>query len=677
MTSLERMKELVVILQEASKAYYAEDREIMSNFEYDKLYDELVSLEEETGTVLAGSPTVTVGYEAVDELPKEKHESPMLSLGKTKDREELKEWLKDKEGLLSWKLDGLTIVLTYENGKLLKAVTRGNGEVGEVVTNNARTFVNLPLTIPYKEKLILRGEAVITYEDFKKINDEIEDAQAKYKNPRNLCSGSVRQLNNEVTKNRRVKFFAFSLVKANESVLSDREENQTDLPQSSTENYVNAENTELLTHEAEFKLLKKLGFEVVEYKKVTAENILDEIHYFEEKIAGYEVPSDGLVLAYNDIAYGKSLGRTAKFPRDSIAFKWADEMRETTLLEIEWSPSRTGLINPVAIFEPVELEGTTVSRASVHNISILKGLKLGIGDTITVYKANMIIPQIAENLTMSDNLELPDFCPACGGKTQIRQMNDVQSLYCTNPECSAKKIKAFTLFVSRDAMNIEGLSEATLEKFIAKGFLRDFTDIFHLSKYEEEIKEMEGFGEKSYNKLIASVENARETTLPKVIYSLGIANIGLANAKMICKEYQYDLQKMMNAGEDDLSQIDGVGAVIAGTFCEYFRNEEHRKMVENLLEEVKITTEVVEENEQILAGKSFAITGSLEQFENRNQLKEKIESLGGKVTGSVTGKTFALINNDAASNSSKNKKARELGVEILTESEFVERYVRG
>lgn len=664
MNSLDRMKELIIILQEASKAYYAEDREIMSNYEYDKLYDELVKLEEETGTTLAGSPTISVGFEAVDELPKETHESPMLSLGKTKDREELKEWLKDKDGLLSWKLDGLTIVLTYENGKLLKAVTRGNGEVGEVVTNNAKTFTNLPLVIPFQGKLILRGEAVITYEDFKIINDAIEDIESKYKNPRNLCSGSVRQLNNEVTKGRRVRFFAFSLVKAEQNEISEKETTNT---------------TEFMFHtrEEEMDFLKKQGFEVVEYQKVSAGNILEAISYFEEKIAGYDVPSDGLVLAFDDIAYGKSLGRTAKFPRDSIAFKWADEMKETKLLEIEWSPSRTGLINPVAIFEPVELEGTTVSRASVHNISIVKNLKLGIGDIITVYKANMIIPQIAENLTRSDSLVIPQHCPACGGKTEIKQVNEVQSMYCTNPECSAKKIKAFTLFVSRDALNIEGLSEATLEKFIAKGFLHNFIDIFHLNRFEEEIKSMEGFGEKSYNNLINSIENARKTTLPKVIYSLGIANIGLANAKMICKEFKYDLPSMMSATVDELSQIDGVGEVIAGTFCDYFRIEEHRSMIEKLISELHIEVEEIEEGSQILEGKSFAITGSLEHFENRNQLKEKIEFLGGKVTGSVTGKTFALINNDSTSNSSKNKKARELGVQILTESEFLEKYVNG
>ena len=646
MTSLERMKELIAVLQKASKAYYAQDTEIMSNYEYDKLYDELEKLEQETGTVLTGSPTVTVGYEAVEYLPKENHESPMLSLGKTKDREELKAWLKEKEGLLSWKLDGLTVVLTYENGKLQKAVTRGNGEVGEVVTNNAKVFANLPLSIPYMEKLILRGEAVITYEDFKQINDNIAEVEAKYKNPRNLCSGSVRQLNNEITKNRKVRFYAFAIVKA--------------------EGFI--------THEEEFEFLKKLGFEVVEYEKVTADTILEKIQYFEEKIIGYEVPSDGLVLTFNDIAYGKSLGKTAKFPRDSIAFKWADEMRETTLLEVEWSPSRTGLINPVAIFEPVELEGTTVSRASVHNISIVKGLKLGIGDTITVYKANMIIPKIAENLTMSDTLDIPKVCPACGGQTQIRQVNEVQSLYCTNGECSAKKIKAFTLLVSRDALNMEGLSEATLEKFIAKGFLKEFTDIFHLDRHENEIKEMEGFGEKSYNNMMASIENARKTTLPKVIYALGIANIGLANAKMICKEWKYDLPKMMDATEEELSQIDGVGAVIAKTFCDYFRVEKNRKMVLELMEELTLIEETLSNEERVLEGKAFAITGSLEHFENRNQLKEMIESMGGKVTGTVTGKTFALINNDSLSNSSKNKKARELGVEIITEGEFLERY---
>ncbi|NLL79811.1 MAG: NAD-dependent DNA ligase LigA [Clostridiales bacterium] len=647
----ERMKELIEILNRAAEAYYAKDEEIMSNFEYDKLHDELVALEAETGMVLSGSPTVSVGYEAVDELPKERHERPMLSLGKTKDREELRAWLKGNPALLSWKLDGLTIVLTYVEGKLAKAVTRGNGEVGEVITNNARTFKNIPLQISYTGELILRGEAVISYSDFEKINQEIEDVESRYKNPRNLCSGSVRQLNNEITAKRNVQFYAFSLVKA-EGVDFDN------------------------SREKQFDFLKKQGFSVVEYEKVTEENILECIARFEEKIEIYDIPSDGLVLSYDDIAYGQSLGRTAKFPRDSIAFKWADEIRETTLKEIEWSPSRTGLINPVAIFEPVELEGTTVSRASVHNISIMRSLKLGIGDRITVYKANMIIPQIAENLTGSGKIDIPERCPVCGQPTEIRQINDVQSLYCMNPFCDAKKIKAFTLFVSRDAMNIDGLSEATLEKFILKGFLHGFSDIFHLSQYQNEITQMEGFGEKSCQNLLDSIEKARDTSLPKLIYSLGIANIGLANAKMLCREYQYDLEKLLSADIASLSRIDGVGNVIAEAFVSYFSDEKNRKQFEKLLKEVRIAKEQVEEGSQTLAGKSFVITGSLEQFASRNELKELIEQKGGKVTGSVTGKTECLINNDSSSGSSKNKKAKELGIRILTEEQFLEEYMR-
>ena len=656
MDSLSRMKELITQLNEAARVYYAKDGEIMSNLEYDRLYDELLELEKRTGITLTGSPTTRVGYEAVDELPKESHEAPMLSLDKTKNREELTEWLKGKEGILSWKLDGLTIVLTYEEGKLQKAVTRGNGEVGEVITNNARVFTNLPLSLPFRGKLVLRGEAVITYEDFQKINAAIEEVEAKYKNPRNLCSGSVRQLNNEITAKRRVRFFAFSLVNAVEN--------------GEEVDFENSRQKELL-------FLEDQGFEVVEYRKVSPETVVETVGYFEEKVADFDVPSDGLVLTFEDIEYGRSLGRTSKFPRDSIAFKWADELKETTLLEIEWSPSRTGLINPVAIFEPVELEGTTVSRASVHNISILKGLKLGLGDRITVYKANMIIPQIAGNLTESGTLEIPCFCPACGGETKVKETNEVQSLYCLNPECSAKKIKAFTLFVSRDALNIDGLSEATLEKFIAKGFLHDFTDIFRLANHRREIESMEGFGEKSCKNLLFSIEKARKTTLPKLIYALGIANIGLANAKMICRQFDNQLDAMMDADVESLSQIDGIGEVIAGTFCSYFASEKNRQLAKALSRELEIEVELVDESTQTLSGMTFAITGSLNHFENRNALKERIESLGGKVAGSVSAKTTALINNDAASNSSKNKKAREVGVEILTEEEFLERYLKG
>ena len=642
-----RMKELVEILREASKAYYAEDREIMSNYEYDKLYDELMGLEEETGMVLAGSPTITVGYEAVDELPKEAHESPMLSLGKTKDREELREWLKDKEGLLSWKLDGLTIVLTYKNGELLKAVTRGNGEIGEVITNNARVFKNIPLRIQYQGELILRGEAVITYSDFEEINSQIEDVDSKYKNPRNLCSGSVRQLNNEITAARNVRFYAFSMVKAEG---------------------IDFENS----REKQFQFMKQQGFDVVDYAKVDASTIVEVIAEYEKKIEDYNIPSDGLVLTYDDIEYGRSLGRTAKFPRDAIAFKWADEIRETILKEIEWSPSRTGLINPVAIFEPVELEGTTVSRASVHNVSILRALKLGIGDTITVYKANMIIPQIAENLTGSDTVEIPCTCPVCGGNTQIQAVNEVQSLYCMNPDCDAKKLKSFVLFVSRDAMNIDGMSEATLEKFLAKGFIHEYQDMFHLDKYCDEIIQMEGFGEKSYQKLITSIEQARKVTLPKLIFSLGIANIGLANAKVICRYFKNDIDAMRHADVEELSQIDGIGEVIARAFVDYFAKEENSIRFDHLLTEVEIEQEVIDEAGQTLEGKVFVVTGSLEHFSSRNELKDIIEKKGGKVTGSVTSKTDCLINNDIASNSSKNKKAKELNVPIITEEDLLE-----
>ena len=649
MQKTERMKELVKILSEASYAYYAKDEEIISNYEYDRLYDELEALEKECDMVLAGSPTMKVGYEAVDELPKEKHAAPMLSLGKTKDREEMKSFIGEQKGLLSWKLDGLTVVLTYENGKLSKAVTRGNGEVGEVVTNNAKFFKNIPLKIAHEGTLVIRGEAVIGYEDFRSINAKITDPALQYKNPRNLCSGSVRQLNNQITAERHVRFFAFSLVEAE------------------GKEYMNS-------RQEQMEFLKQLGFEVVEYKEVTAENMLEAIEEFAEKITTYDIPSDGLVLIFDDIAYGKSLGRTAKFPRDAIAFKWADEVRETVLKEIEWSPSRTGLINPVAIFEPVELEGTTVSRASVHNISVMRALKLGIGDRITVYKANMIIPQIADNLTGSNNVEIPHTCPVCGEKTEIQTMNDVQTLYCVNSECPVKKIKSLTLFVSRDALNMEGLSEATLEKFVAEGFIRSYKDLFHLDRYKEQIVKLEGFGEKSYDNLVKSIEGARNTTLPRLIYALGIANIGVAMAKVVCKHFDYDLEAMRNASEEEVSQIEGVGEIIAGTFCSYFRDTLKVKVLDELLSELNLEKPEAGADADKLKGKTFVVTGSVNHFNGRSELKEIIENMGGKVAGSVSAKTECLINIDTTSTSSKNKKAKELNIPILSEEEFMETY---
>ena len=643
-SSIKKMKELGEKLREASRAYYQEDREIMSNVEYDALYDTLSALEKETGIVLADSPTVNVGYEAVEQLPKEEHERPMLSLDKTKEREALREFIGEHPTLLSWKLDGLTIVLTYENGELIKAVTRGNGIVGEVITNNARVFKNIPLKISFKGRLVLRGEAIITYSDFEKINETIGDADAKYKNPRNLCSGSVRQLNNEITAKRNVRFYAFSLVSAEG---------------------VDFRNS----REVQFRWLNEQGFEVVEYRKVTAETLDEAMDYFAEAVTTNDFPSDGLVALYDDIAYGESLGTTAKFPRNAMAFKWADEMRDTRLLEIEWSPSRTGLINPVAIFEPVELEGTTVSRASVHNISIMKELKLGIGDTIRVYKANMIIPQIAENLTGSGNAPIPHTCPACGQETVVKKENDVECLFCVNPGCPAKKIKSFGLFTSRDAMNIDGLSEATLEKFIARGFIHDFGDIFEISRYKDEIVEMEGFGQKSYDNLMESLERAKETTLPRVIYSLGIANIGLANAKVICRHFDNDLDRIRHASLEEVSDIDTIGPVIAGNLVAYFRDEDNDRRLDHLMSFLHIQEDSPKQ-EQIFEGMNFVITGSLVHFGNRSEAKELIESLGGKVTGSVTKKTNYRINNDIQSNSSKNKKARELGIPILSEEDF-------
>ena len=646
MEKMTRMKELVEQLRQASKAYYQESREIMSNYEYDARYDELLSLEQETGTTLAGSPTVQVGYELLSELPKERHERPMLSLDKTKDVGALAEWLKDKDGLLSWKLDGLTIVLTYGGGTLQKAVTRGNGEIGEVITNNARVFANIPLQIPYKGELVLRGEAVIKYSDFYKINEEIGEADARYKNPRNLCSGTVRQMNNAVTAKRNVNFFAFSLVRAEGVDFKNSREEQ-------------------------FKWLKSQGFDVVEYKRVTRESLPGAVKEFAERIGGNDFPSDGLVLLYDDIAYGQSLGRTAKFSRDSIAFKWKDEIQTTHLSYIEWSASRTGLINPVAVFEPVELEGTTVSRASVHNVSIVEALELGEGDEITVYKANMIIPQIAENLTRSGSAAIPEICPVCGGPTRIHNENGVKTLYCENSECPAKKIKRFSLFVSRDAMNIDGLSEATLEKFVDQGFVKEFADLFLLDRYKEQIVSMDGFGEKSYENLQAALERAKHTTMARFVYGLGIAGIGAANAKVLCRAFSDDFDALRHAKREELEKIEGIGPVIADEILAYFASEKHNEEADRMLKLVTFETETPSAESQILAGKTFVITGSVEQFANRSEAKAFIESLGGKVTGSVTSKTDYLINNDSTSGSSKNKKAKELGIPILTEVEFL------
>lgn len=651
MDKSERIKDLVELLNKANKAYYQEANEIMTNFEYDKLYDELVGLEKETGMVLSNSPTVNVGYQVVSQLPKEQHNSPMLSLDKTKEVGALADFAGDRKCLLSWKMDGLTVVLTYENGELVKAVTRGNGLVGEVITNNAKTFKNIPISIPYKGRLTLRGEAIIKYSDFEQINREIEDADSKYKNPRNLCSGSVRQLNSQVTAERNVNFVAFALINADDVDFGNSIEQQ-------------------------YKWMESQGFQVVEYRVVTRNSMEDAVKYFAGKIQTYDYPSDGLVLMFDDIEYGLSLGTTAKFPRNGIAFKWEDEQAETTLKYIEWSPSRTGLINPVAVFEPVELEGTTVSRASVHNISIMEELELGSGDRIKVYKANMIIPQISENLTKSGIDDLPKECPVCGHATEVKAENGIKTLYCPNSQCPAKHVKLFTLFVSRNGMNIDGLSEETLEKFIDAGYIKEFADIFHLDRYYEEIVATPGFGQKSYDNLMDSVEKARNVELSALIYSLGIPNIGSANAKLICKAFNNNIEKIRNASVEELIEIDGIGEIMAEKFCQYFADEDNIKKLDNLLKEVNIAEPEENTTPQNMDGLTFVITGSVEHFAKRNELKSYIEKHGGKVTGSVSARTNYLINNDAMSASSKNKKAKQLGVEIVTEEVFLERWCK-
>ena len=651
----ERISELTELLSRASEAYYNENTEIMPNLEYDRLYDELSDLEKKTGIVMAGSPTVHVGYAAADELPKERHETPMLSLDKTKDREALAAWLNGHDGLLSWKLDGLTVVLTYEGGTLVKAVTRGNGEIGEVITENAKVFKNLPVRIPFQGTAVLRGEAVIRYKDFEKINAELEAEAAvtgdlsfvRYKNPRNLCSGSVRQLNSRITAKRMVRFYAFSLVRAD------------------GQDFDNSRQTQM-------EFLREQGFETVEYVRVTPDDVVEKVGLFEEKITGNDVPSDGLVLTLDDIAYGESLGTTSKFPRNSIAFKWADEMRETTLTAVEWSASRTGLINPIAVFEPVELEGTTVRRASVHNVSIVRELRLGIGDRITVYKANMIIPQIAENLTRSGTLEIPAECPVCGGKTRIKRDNDTEVLLCLNPDCAAKKIKSFSLFVSRSAMNIDGLSEMTLEKLIAAGLIHEYADIYHLGEHRDVIEEMEGMGRRSCDKLLEAVERSRDTTLPRVLGAVGIPGIGVSNARILCSHYQDDPDKIRAASAEELSQVPGIGPVLAENIRRYLDDERTSSALDDLLAELRISRESAGDEPQILLGKTFVITGKLGHFENRDELKALIMRLGGKAAGSVSAKTDYLINNDVTSGSSKNKKARELGIPILSEEDFLE-----
>lgn len=657
MDKRKRIEELVELLNQAGKAYYEEGQEIISNLEYDKAYDELVRLEEETGIVLSASPTQNVGYSVATALPKEEHASPMLSLDKTKSVETLQSFLGEQKGILSWKLDGLTVVMTYEKGELIKAVTRGNGRIGEIVTENAKRFRNLPLRIPFKGRLVLRGEALIRYSDFAKINEEIPEEGAKYKNPRNLCSGSVRQLDPKITWERRVYFFPFTLVSVEEG------EDGASRESGGLPDFHNS-------HEAEFEFLEQQGFQVVGRRAVNKEELPGAVSDFSEQVKKNDFPSDGLVLLMDDISYGKSLGTTAKFPRNALAFKWEDEEEKTILREVEWSPSRTGLINPVAIFDPVELEGTVVGRASLHNISYLEDLKLGIGDEITVYKANMIIPQIGENLTKSGQLPIPEHCPACHEETKIVQDKEAKMLYCENPHCPAKRIKQFALFVSRDALNIEGLSEMTLEKFIGKGFIQEFPDLFSLEEHKEEIIAMEGFGQKSYDKLIENAEKARETSLARLLYGLGIGGIGASNARVLSEAFHDDAEALSQAELREVVSIKGIGPILGESIVRYFKEEENCRLFRKLLSILHLHKEEKAEN-AFLSGKVFVITGSLVHFQNRKELEEEIRKAGASTASSVSKNTSYLINNDKNSTSSKNKKAQELGIPILSEEDFL------
>ena len=640
---LNRMKELIEILNNASRLYYQYSTPIMTDFEYDKLYDELEKLEKETNTVLSNSPTQNVEPEAIDSLVKVEHPAPMLSLSKTKSISELASFLGNQEGLISWKLDGLTIVLTYKDGKLSSGVTRGNGIIGEVVTENVKKFKNIPLTIPYKGTLVVRGEAVIKYSDFNKMNEELDDDSSQYKNPRNLCSGSVRQLDSKVTAKRNVNCIIFALIESEKKFKLKSEE---------------------------FEWLKSLGFDVVEYHKVTSNNIEEQVLYFKNKINEYDIPSDGLVLLYNDIEYGKQLGTTAKYPKNAIAFKWQDETAETKLIDVDWLVSRTGLINPVAVFEPVELEGTIVSRASLHNVSILQGLSLGIGDTILVYKANMIIPQIADNLTQSNSLAIPNKCPVCNHEARIISSNDVKYLYCMNDFCPAKLVKRLSQFTSRNAMNIEGLSDAIINKLADEGLIKTYADIYNLKRYKNDIISFEGFGEKSYDNLINSIEKSRNVKLANFIFALGIPDIGLSRAKLICKNYSNDINKIRNLTFEELSKIDGIGEIIAKGWIDTFNNNDFIKELELLLKEVNFTDSSIDNN-QPLKDLTFVITGSVNNFTNRDELVEYIESYGGKVVKAISNNVNYLINNDITSTSTKNTKAKELGIKIISENDLM------
>jgi DNA ligase (NAD+) len=648
----QRMQELIEKLNEASKAYYGSGKEIMSNFEWDRLYDELVQLEGETGIVMANSPTVNVGElnAVLSGFEKVRHEISVKSLDKTKDVDTLAAFIGGCPGIMSWKLDGLTIVLTYDNGELVKAVTRGKNGIGELITANARHFAGVPSVIPYKGRLNVRGEALISYADFEKVNASLPEGEEPYKNPRNLAAGSVRQLDSAEVKNRKVQLIVFA---------SDHMED---------------------THAKEFMWLQNMGFNVVSHIVVKdGSQVPVSVETFRSFMSDNPVPTDGLVLQFNETEYGRSLGETDKFPRDAIAFKWQDEEKETVVKEIFWSPARTGQITPVAVFEPVELEGTTVERASVHNVGILEQLSITPGDTITVYKANMIIPQVSGNNTMLGKAVIPETCPACGGRTEIRIGRDgSRQLYCTNQECSAKHVGRFVHAVKQDALNIVGMSEKTLEDLIDNGYLHTLADLFRLKEHAYPISQMEGYGRKSVDNMLNAVEAARHTDLQRLIYACGINLVGRTASRAICAYFGYDVVKTLNASFDELKSIEGIGDEIAGSYVEWFQNPANQEMFEDLLSEADLivpqapAVKEVAEGKPGIRGRVIVITGDVYQFDNRSAFKAWVEAHGGKVTGSVSRNTDYLVTNTPNSGTTKNKKAQELGVEIITEQQIID-----
>lgn len=649
---LEKMHKLISLIDKYRNEYYNEDREEVDNKEYDRLKDELDELERKAGFVLSNSPSLKVGCEVTSKLPKYTFKKPMLSLSKTKEVSGLQQFLSDKDGILSWKMDGLTVVVAYNNGELVSAITRGNGEIGEVITQNAKHFRNLPLRIPYKGKLVLRGEAVMTYSDFERINKGlVTSGDELKKNPRNLCSGTVRSVDSSVTKNRGVYWYAFELVSADCEIPNDIDK--------------------------QFKWLNNNGFDTVQFMVVNSSNVVQAVMQFESIVESkkLDIPTDGLVLTYRDKKYGESLGVRAKSPRHSIAFKWEDEAVETKVIDIEWSPSRNGLITPVAIFEPVDIEGSTVSRASLHNVSIFAEKQLGYGDRIKVYKANMIIPQVLDNLDRTATCQIPGQCPCCGEPTVLHQdpKSGVYTLWCENSECAAKGTRSFEHFVARDAMNIDGVSTSTLNTLIECRIISDYASIYHINEHADEIINLEGFGYTSFMNIVNAVEKSRNVKPANLIYALGIPNIGLTTAKLICKHFGNDLVKTVTASYNDLINIDGIGDTIADSFTAYFADKNNAEAFVRLTKELNIIQEAVSNNTE-MNGITICVTGDVHIFKNRRAIKDIVENLGGKLTGSVSKSTSYLVTNDTTSGSRKNKAAQEYGIPILTEQQFIEKF---